>query len=202
MFLILPKADPVLEGLRDHPLYFFAGPIQGAGDWHSTMADMLMRRLNELIVVNPSRYDRAHPHYRWHDRLVTETMHVQGRSPMRVYERQTDWERYYMRLAAEQWKSGCLLFWLAEQKQERTDGQPYATDTRGELGEWRAHLMHNRDLRIVIGAEPNFPGLRVIKRNFELAVPGFPIFDSLDEVVEQAVRYAEPRLSFSGIGGA
>jgi hypothetical protein len=197
MFLVLPKSNPVLESYRDYPMYFFGGPIQGAGDWHSLLSRMLMKRLERLIIVNPSRYDSTHPDYRWHEFLNTETKHIRRSAPAMVFDRQTDWERYYMRLAAELWKTGCIIFWLATQKTERTDGQPYATDTRGELGEWRAHLMHNRDLRVVIGAEPDFPGLRVIKRNFELAVPGFPIFDSLDEVVEQAVKYAEPRLSFS-----
>ncbi len=195
MFLVLPKMNPVLDGYRKLPMFFLGGPIQGAGDWQKTCTDMLKARLESLIVVNPSRYDHTHPHYVYREHLETETKYTRRQSRQIYFERQTDWERYYLRLAAEEWDTGCAIFWLGEQKEERRDGLPYATDTRGEIGEWRAHLMHNRSLRVVIGAEKNFPGLRVIKRNFELALPGFKIYDSMEEVIERAVHFAHPSLS-------
>ena len=196
MFLVLPKMHPVLDEYRNLPMFFFGGPILGGGDWHSKMSEMLMRRLDELIIVNPSRYSTAHPHYKYREYLETKTKHAQRSGPIINFERQTDWERYYLALAAEHWGTGCVIFWLAEQKEPRADGMPYAMDTRGELGEWRAHLMYNPHVRVVIGAEKNFPGLSVIKRNFELALPNFTIYDTMEEVVERAVHFSHPSLSF------
>lgn len=197
MFLVLPKMHPVLEGYRKLPMFFLAGPILGGGDWHAPLSEMLKKRLGSLIVVNPSRYQSSHPHYKYRDHLLTETKYTPREEPEEHFERQTDWERYYLRKAAEIWPTGCIIFWLAEQKEPRPDGLPYAMDTRGEIGEWRGHLMHNPNLRVVIGAEKNFPGLSQIKRNFEYGLPDFRIYDSMEEVVERAVHFAHPALSFA-----
>lgn len=196
MFLVLPKWNPVLEGYRELPMFFLAGPILGGGDWHRRLSELLMKRFDSLIVVNPTRYERSHPHYKYCEHLATETKYVERRTPGMHFERQTDWERYYLRKAAETWPTGCIIFWLAEQKELRSDGLPYAMDTRGEIGEWRGHLMHEPNLRVVIGAERNFPGLSQIKRNFELALPDFRIYDTMEEVVERAVHFANPSLPF------
>jgi hypothetical protein len=108
------------------------------------------------------------------------------------FERQTDWERHYLEQAAEKWPAGCIIFWLAEQKEPRQDGGPYARDTYGEIGEWRGRMMRAPHLRVVVGAEKEFPGLSQIKRNFELALPDLKIYDTMEEVVERAAFFAEP----------
>jgi hypothetical protein len=113
------------------------------------------------------------------------------------FERQTDWERHYLDMAADKWPTGCIIFWLGDQRKPRPDNLPYAMDTRGEIGEWRGRMMHNPALRVVMGAEEDFPGLRQIKRNFELALPDFPIYDTMEEVVERAAFFAHPSFSFS-----
>ena len=196
MFLILPKMHPVLEEYRKLPMFFLAGPILGGGDWHMPMSELLMKRLESLIMVNPSRYDSSHPHYGYHEHLETETKYAGRQMPEIHFERQTDWERYYLDQAADKWQTGCVIFWLAEQKEQRPDGMPYAMDTRGEIGEWRGRMMYDRNLRVVMGAEKNFPGLSQIKRNFELALPDFRIYDTMEEVVERATFFAYPSMSF------
>lgn len=196
MFLILPKMHPVLEGYPKLPMFFLAGPILGGGDWQSTMSELLMKRFGSLIVVNPSRYDRSHPHYKYCDYLVNETKYSKQHDDHR-FERQTDWERHYLERAAEKRHTGCIIFWLADQKEPRTDGTPYGTDTAGEVAEWRGRMMYDRTLRVVIGAEKKFPGLSQIKRNFELALPDFKIYDTMEEVVERAAFFAHPEFSFS-----
>jgi hypothetical protein len=178
-------------------MFFLAGPILGGGDWHVAMSEMLMKRLGGIIVVNPSRYDFSHTHYEHHTFLVRETKYSQRVTPEIHFERQTDWERYYLDQAAGIWPTGCVIFWLAEQKEPRGDGQPYAMDTRGEIGEWRGRMTHDWNLRVVVGAEKNFPGLSTIKRNFELALPSFKIYDTMEEVVERAVHFAHPALSLA-----
>lgn len=188
MHLILPKARPVLIGipLESLPLFFLAGPVQGGGDWQKDMSTMLAKAVGDCLIVNPCRYDPWHAQY-W-QKLDGPT----------VDERQTDWERYYLEQAARDWHSGCIVFWLPEQPAARDDGAPYATDTRGELGEWRGRMMHDPDLRVVVGAEKCFPRLDVIERNFELALgSAFRIHETMEETVRAAARYAQRDSSFS-----
>lgn len=183
MHLILPKNRPVLEKYRNLPMFFLAGPIQGGGDWHYDMAAFLRNSVGECVIVNPSRYAPEHPHFRHR---------IEGPAE---FERQTDWERHYLQLAASEWPGGgSIIFWLPceSREQPRTDGLPYAMDTRGELGEWRGRLMHNPRLRVVIGAEAGFPGLSQIERNFKLALGnGFKIHTNPNEVVFYAREFAQ-----------
>lgn len=76
---------------------------------------------------------------------------------------------------------------LPKEERPRTDGMPYAMDTRGELGEWRGRLMHNPGLRVFIGADPDFPGLSQISRNFDAALKtSFPIAATMEELAARA----------------
>ena len=155
------------------PLFFLAGPIAGGDDWQQKMSEMLVARVGNCIIANPCRYGPGHPQYQFR---------FQGNAE---FEAQTLWERYYLRQAALEWPTGCIVGWCpAESKtHSRNDGNPYAMDSRGEIGEWRTHLMYDRRVRFVLGAEPEFPGLRTIKRNFADAVgPHFEIFGTMTEV--------------------
>lgn len=61
-------------------------------------------------------------------------------------------------------------------------------DTRGELGEWRGRMMANKKLRVIVGAEPDFPGLSQIARNWNQALrKNIPIRSTLEEVVTIAI---------------
>lgn len=86
---------------------------------------------------------------------------------------------------------GCLLFWLPCESKEnpRNDGEPYARDTYGELGEWRGRLMYAGQQRVVVGVEPGFYGLSQIERNFQLAMQfPFPIHNSLEQTVTAVAK--------------
>ena len=183
---ILPKSHPVLEDFRNHPLFFLAGPILGSDDWQADMTALLRKMTGgDCLVVNPSRYNQDHPLYA--DRMG-------GNEDF--FESQTVWERHYLKLAGESWNFSCVIFWLPEENVEhpRDDGQPYARDTRGEISEWRFRLAANR-ARVVMGAEPSFPGLSVIKKNSDDLVPGrLPVLSSMEEVATEAVHRALSRL--------
>jgi hypothetical protein len=175
--LILPNTEPDLTPFKHLPLFFLAGPIQGGGDWHYNMSNLLDEEIGSCLIVNPSRYRIGHPHY---------SRRLAGKED--YYERQTDWERHYLYLAAKGWSKGCVIFWLPKESIEkpRRDGNPYARDTYGELGEWRGRLMHDRSLRVTVGADEKFPGLSQIERNFHMAVDHyFSIFTSMDNVVDE-----------------
>ncbi len=178
--LILPKERYEWRS-KDGPLIFLAGPIRGGGDWQKEaclrLADVFDK---DFCVAVPCRWDEQHPLFEYR---------VSGLSR---FDYQLNWERHYLELAA---RKGCILFWLpCESKTNPHPGpEPYAMDTRGELGEWRGRLMHDGfgNCGIVIGAEPGFHGLSQIKRNFSFAIgEEFEIKDTLDATVRSAVGIA------------
>jgi hypothetical protein len=69
-------------------------------------------------------------------------------------------------------------------------GKDYARDTRGELGEWRGQLKHDKNVRFVIGAEQGFDGLDIIKCNSSAVSPGIEFYSTLEKTCEEAVRLA------------
>lgn len=181
-YLILPKTLPYLSReKRNLRLYFLMGPILGGDDWHKEMSERLASA-SPCVVVNPSRYSSEHPHYK---------RRVEGPEG---FETQTLWERHYLRQAALEWRRGCIVCWLPceSDSNPRTDGNPYAMDTRGEIGEWRTHLFYNPRVRFVMGAEPGFPGLRTIQRNFEAALGcAFPIYSTMSELAVRATEVSQ-----------
>ncbi len=181
MPIILPKNVPELAPFIKAPMFFLAGPILGGGDWHVPMTQLLRSRFGDPVIANPSHYPETHPHRK-------EALPGSKGS----FRYALEWERHFLAQAAgEAWPSGCIIFWLARESATapRQDGAPYAMDTRGELGEWRGRLIGNRKVRLVIGAENGFPGLSIIKHNFEAVVPGFKIASTMEETLELAARY-------------
>ncbi len=180
MHVLLPKTFVDLEQYASLPLFFLAGPIKGGGDWQQVMCAKLQENVNEdFLVAIPCRYQAGHPLFDL--RLNGEV----GRFP-----RQLNWERFYLQAAAKTHPRGCLIFWLQVEsdREPRIDGLPYAMDTRGELGEWRGRMMHDSSVRLAIGADPTFPGLSQIERNFSQAIPNFTVATTMDQVVRSAVE--------------
>ena len=178
MQLILPKTH-VFPNLS-LPFFFLGGPILGGWDWQQRMTYLLKAKVgDEIIVANPSRYLQGHPLH-----------HLRVEGDETFFKRQLPWERHYMAFAAKYAKRGAILFYLAleDDEQPRDDGDPYARDTYGELGEWRGRMMDDPSLRILIGADHDFPGLDVIRRNFEFALGSFRISDSMEELAERAAE--------------
>jgi len=181
MSVILPKTLIRSDEVVSQPFFFLAGPVLGGGDWQHTMYQALAERLGEdnFVAAIPCRYENNHP-------LVARQL-----SGGEFFSRQLLWERHYLAVAAQSpCLRSCIVFWLPCESKTcpRTDGQSYARDTRGELGEWRGRMMHDKAIRLVIGAEPDFPGLNQIQENFKraLGVPSFTIYNSIPEVVQRA----------------
>lgn len=174
--LILPKTLCDVDQTYG-PVFFLAGPIKGGGDWQAECYAEIARQCEKCYVVSPRRYSEEHPLFRFRQTGIENS-----------FERQTLWERCYLDIAST---AGCIIFWLPAEStvNPRTDGQPYARDTYGELGEWRGRLMADRNLRLVIGAESEFSGLDVIRRNYQAAIgQTFPIYSTLAETVRAAIK--------------
>jgi hypothetical protein len=179
MKILLPKTFYQFTP-DDGPVFFLAGPIKGGSDWQKDCVSMIMQHFPDLhfCAVIPCRYKQNHP-------LVP--FKISGEEDR--FQRQTYWERHYLKVASER---GCIIFWLpCESRTEpRTDGQPYAMDTRGEIGEWRGHLIHGKP-RVVFGAEPGFPGLGEIMTNFQDSLGDkVEFFPTLVETVGAAINRA------------
>ncbi|MCK9345132.1 MAG: hypothetical protein M0P64_03370 [Candidatus Pacebacteria bacterium] len=181
MQLILPKnfvevgADSFYAKT---PLFFLAGPVLGGGDWQRKMLHLINQRQEHCLVAIPCRYPEE-------DEI--RRLHVPNYA-QNVFAHQTHWERCYLRHAAQK---GCIIFWLGEEDKfnPRDDGEPYARDTRGEIGAWGVHLKYVPSFRVVVGAEPGFPGLSVIKRNLDDELGyDFPIYSTMEDTVKAAVR--------------
>jgi hypothetical protein len=178
--IILPKTNVDLAPYRRAwlPFFFLAGPIKGGGDWQHRMCLELERRVGDFVAAIPCRYTSGHPLF---------AHQVEGDGP--AFDRQLTWERHYLALASIR---GCIIFWLPEESKAhpRDDGLPYAMDTRGELGEWRWRMKSS--VQVVIGAEPDFPGLAVIQRNFNLALgytdENYPIYGDLGTLADKAIE--------------
>ena len=190
MIIILPN-DRVDISWPSFSLFFLAGPVLGGGDWQYKMCQHLEtetrrpqgRVYGGLYVAIPCRYPLSHP---------LRQMQCEGTPKGAPFSQQLDWERYYLDYAPCT-RNGRIIFWLAcESKTEpRNDGNPYARDTYGELGEWRGRMMSDTSLksRVFIGAEEGFPGLDQIRRNFKAALGvDFRIYSTMQEVARAACR--------------
>lgn len=164
MQIIIPKQYVGITPLDS--VIFLAGPVLGGGDWQRVVIEHFMiemkrqcadsfcsRVLPRIKFVVPCRWDASHPLSCYFAKQYS-TVEEKG-----VIEAgQTYWEIHYLENIIKK-RQGFIFFGLFPESQEnpRTDGVPYGTDTRGELGRWPtiAHYEEAMDL-IFIGAHPEF----------------------------------------------
>ena len=146
----------------ENPVIFLAGPIQGAPDWQAQASEIIHDIDPSIVVASPRKN------------------YPEGTF---VYEKQVDWETYYLRLAG---KIGVIGFWLAAQTEE-TPGRSYAQTTRFELAEWK--MRHEYEgAKLSLGIEDGFGNARYIRRRFSQDCPNVPITDSLESMCKNAVN--------------
>ncbi|USN87865.1 MAG: hypothetical protein H6779_00255 [Candidatus Nomurabacteria bacterium] len=182
MPIYIPKQIVPLTPTVDSPLFFLAGPIRGGGDWQAFMAKQLLQREPSALVACPSRWDASHP--------LTKDFH----QPFsQADNRQLVWERHYLKQAGlEPNVPGCVIFWLGLESTKRPHPgpEPYAMDTRREIGKFTAYA-EMMNVRMVVGGHRDFHGLDVIL--FELSEAfgkPFPFYETMSEVVDQALLTA------------
>jgi hypothetical protein len=188
MKVILPVTFVENSVIREHPLIYLAGPIKGGGGWHERCCREIARHIPHFFAVVPCRCHAG-------DALMQ--YRVEGRVDKFLH--QTPWEHYYLNLAAQLSKThqGCTIFWLPEESKDspREDGSPYGRDTYGEIGRWGRNAAWHQ-ARIVVGAQPGFPGLRVIRGNLNLdfdltSGTEFPIYPTLEETAAAAAQWVK-----------
>jgi hypothetical protein len=162
------------------PLFFIAGPVWGGDDWQHEAFKLLARKIPKFTAAIPIRYKADHP---------LQNFRLAGNES--AFPRQLNWERYYLKMAAED-KDACVVFWFAKESasnpRPRENG-PYGQDSYGEVAEWRGRMMDNPGFKVVVGGDPSFPGLDTIRRNFCLALKiDFPIFPTLEATLDAAIK--------------
>ena len=190
--IYLPKTIVPLQPTWDSPLFFFAGPIRGGGDWQADMAELVVTNVPTTNIACPSRWKRGH-------RLEQHFHKPFSEAP----NRQLVWERHYLKQAGlEPEVPGCVMFWLGlESETEPHPGpEPYAMDTRREIGKFTAYLEVMRDfpelddrldVRVAVGGHPDFYGLSVIMDELQNAAGREVRFcTSMADLLLEALRVA------------
>ncbi len=190
MTIYLPKLIVPLTPTTESPLFFLAGPIRGGGDWQSNMAQAIMRRKPQSLIACPSRWDATH----W---LAKDFHHPFCQAP----NRQLAWERHYLKQAGlEAGVPGCVIFWLGLESafDPHPGPEPYAMDTRREIGKFTAYA-EMMDVRIIVGGDPLFFGLDVILYELQEAL-GKPVmfFETMAVAAEAAITVALSRERWYG----
>lgn len=178
MHIILPKHDVSENELKKLPLFFLIGPIKGGGDWQVRMFIELRKTVGPCHVAIPCRWNEKH------------ALHQYSVGKLGTYARQLEWEQRYIERAFTN-KRSCVVAWLPEESKtnSRQDGNPYARDTIGEIEYFRGLLRYDRGLMLVMGGELGFPGLDVIRCNFDYTKKDvFPFYDSIAATAAAAVK--------------
>ena len=183
MPIYVPKQIVPIEPLVQSPLIFLAGPIRGGGDWQASMAEEILRQEPLANIACPSRWDGTH-------RLASHFYQPFSKA----HNRQLVWERHYLKQAGlEHDVPGCVVFWLGSESRTNPHPgpDPYAMDTRREIGKFTAYA-ETMNVRMVVGGDCAFYGLDVIM--FELSEAfgeRFPFYETTEDVVKHALLVAQ-----------
>lgn len=159
-FFTPPRELTILETT---PLVFLAGPVQGAPDWQTTLAERIIDT-SSMAVASPRR-----------------TAENQARFDA---DEQKAWEIAFRDRAR---KFGVTGFWLAAQDftLPYPAGRAYAQTTRFEMGEAWGWRHYDPDVPIVVGIDPTYTdhggGSESYMRT-NCAHRGITVVDSLDEL--------------------
>ena len=148
------------------PIVFLTGPIQGAPDWQTPLANEILARRDDLTVLSPRR------------ETVGETSFD--------YNEQVGWERAGLRRAMS---NGAIAFWLAAQDTllSYPQGRAYAQTTKIEFGTvtgWREF----RDFPIFLGIDPQYRGGSEKYFRYVCQEQNIPILNSLDGLLRTVAQ--------------
>lgn len=182
MTIYVPKKIVPLSPTKEKPLFFLAGPIRGGGDWQAQAAQCILSKNVDALIACPSRWTEEH-------QLAKHFFEPFGQAG----NRQLHWEQHYLKQAGlEPRVPGCIIFWLGlESETDPHPGpEPYAMDTRREIGKFPAYT-EMKPTRLVVGGHQKFYGLDVILTELEEACDRPVKFhEQMGSLVEEAYKIA------------
>lgn len=178
MKIVVPNST---VSVFDNPCFFLAGPVAGARDWHSDFCVEIEKQLPGLdpIVFIPKSLS-----------FLDNKLRSCSASSDFNFDSQLYWETHHLDLCSSGVQArGCVIFWLEEEskKYPRDDGNPYAMETRREIGEFIGMTKTNRNLRFVVGAQAGFPGLITINSRLSSHLIDFKCYRAVREIVSAAI---------------
>lgn len=182
MPIYLPKQIVPLQPTSGAPLLFLAGPIRGGDDWQADMSVEVLRQEPHTFIACPLRWNGEH-----------RLSHHFYQPYTQAENRQLVWERHYLKQAGiEEDENGCIVFWLGLESETHPHPgpEPYAMDTRREIGKFTA-FAEMMPTRLIVGGNRNFFGLDVILFELSEAIQKpVPFYESMKEVAEHALLTA------------
>lgn len=183
MNIYLPRQIDLITPTHESPLFFLVGPVHGGGDWQSRMVDCIGAQAPNAHIACPTPWGVTH-------RLARYFV----RSFCQASNRQLVWERHYIRQAIrEKNVPGCVIVWLPCESisSPRSGPEPYARDTRREVGKFTAYAELGLKPRVVFGGETEFLGLSVILFELRAAMgETFKFYESMTDLVDRALQIA------------
>ena len=169
--IILPKTHVPME--EDERLYFLAGPIRGADNWHYDAMDILQQLDPNSYIASPRRTLRED----------LEKFRVYGGEN---FSRQRAWEKHYLEYASQH---GSILFWLPGETEHNCE-KAFGAITRFEMGQWLERYRQDNSTKWVFGSNGEFPELSTIQYDMTLDAPDLKLCSTLQETCEAAVANA------------
>ncbi|MBU1755216.1 hypothetical protein KKH81_02965 [Patescibacteria group bacterium] len=166
----------------DIPVFFLAGPLQGAPDYHPEVYRLLCERLKKFILVIPTRYEPDHP-------LCQHRLDGEPDRFLRQRHFEEHYIKYVRRAPMEHTAGGALMINLCLQTTPRTDGRNFSTDTWREASATYAHLEHDPWLGVVVRAESVHPEAEMLLDCYEAARIDFVFHRTLEQMVDEAITY-------------
>ena len=174
--MVLRPPERHTRPLRQEPLIFLAGPIQGAPDWQATAIGWLQKHHPLLHIASPRSL-------MWETSLFPEERE-------RLFDIQQEWEHDYIDYALDR---GVVLFWLAKEAVHHCD-RAYAQTSRFELGfalgnalvRQRAGFKRLAPVRVAVGADKDFSNRNYLTKTMSKRF-GLPMHATLEDTLEAAV---------------
>lgn len=137
---------PQTTNLLNKRVIFLAGPIRCCRNWQEKVLESFRENENDFrntVIASPRRKEGQVPE--------KDFSHL-------MYDSQVKWETDHLKAAG---KNGLIAFFLGTQLRNDPE-QTFARTTRFELGEWFGELKNRNDVRVIIGYDKTFPGLKYI----------------------------------------
>ena len=153
-------------------MLFIAGPIQGAPDYQTPLAERVIQKTDKVLVASPRRT------------VLPEHFD---------YDEQVDWEQVHLGRAAT---NGVCLFWLEARdfSLPYEKGRPFAKTTFGEFNYALGRKRENPAVNITMGIHPDYSKSGGIsERNIRSMArrAGLPVYGSIAETEAAALADIE-----------